>query len=1023
MPTRSFSLTVIRPDDLLLLRVDFLGVDFTAGTPPTIAGQNGARLVVNFQPQHVAEEAFWEIGNTTETAEEKAARGPGAPPPPGNDPLKPPGQVRSRLAGPSRLAFTIPAATNFPLTLPDLLAALKTLPLVVPPVASYETPAGCAGVPVAWLPLLGRPAAPRIAPPNPLETAIEVPYRLHISPDQFGWWDHATTTIEHDGRVELWHTRLGSRRASRDPRVRAVWSPDFDANALQIHDVNAEPFRSSLDRRDRNELVQLTSNYHIEKFTPTPVATRRMMLTTLGAWLDVYGNWTPPNLTDTLPLTVEEWRHLATMGRDHYVRVVYAGYLFPFRHRASLVKITERKFALANGGQGPGFVAYNFQRMYILVRERTKNYGPRDLPFRSVEITTAFTPDLAKPEDSDLDGKTQEAFWPRLAPGTPGSEFQFHLIGTDWRGEQTEFTAPLIFVSRTTNGGVDPDGIPTIDKIIAEYNALDVASPLRRREMHGQGVAFAPADKPGDTTLESVAMTFAAEKVTGDEPRFRPLMRRAEVDVPAVNRLLDKRVISNIEWEPTYLQPTGNAIANAGDVFVRITNAPRVEFAHEKSGGLITPDMTITAVSRSLGPVGGKIDDIVGKPDAGGTLVGTLTPGDIFKGITLMGGIELEDIIELIGYQNAASAAGKELPQLVSVLVPAENLIRTSYTWNLLRPQLRLVTNDPDPKKNSVLRPFDDGSMVLSAIVEKPLNNDPPRFKTTGTISNFEIVLLPEAPLVRLQFDFITFTAEAGKKLDTSVKLRGLEFDGILKFVNTLQDFIPLDGFSDPPYVNFSTSPPGVNVGFTLGLPTIGIGIMTMQNVSLSAGFYLPFIGSEVMNFRFAFCERHQPFTLTVSLFGGGGFFAINLGLAGVKSIEMALEFGASIALNLGVASGQASIMAGFYFQMTDKGFALTGYFRACGSLSVLGIITVSVEFYLGLTYESKGMPAPHGGKLWGQARLTVKIKILFFSTSVGISMEKIFAGSDPTFRLLIAPDDWTAYCGAFDDYPVVVGE
>src|SRR6185436_8537058 len=181
MPTRSFSLTVIRPDDLLLLRIDFIGVDFTTGAPPSIAGQAGARLIVHFQPQHVAEEAFWEIGTTTETAEEQAARGPGAPPPAGNDPLKPPGQVRSRLAGPSRLAFTIPATTNFPLTLPDVLAALKTLPLVVPPVASYETPAGCAGVPAAWLPLLGRPAAPRIEPPNPFETAIEAPYHLFLS--------------------------------------------------------------------------------------------------------------------------------------------------------------------------------------------------------------------------------------------------------------------------------------------------------------------------------------------------------------------------------------------------------------------------------------------------------------------------------------------------------------------------------------------------------------------------------------------------------------------------------------------------------------------------------------------------------------------------------------------------------------------------------------------------------------------------------------------------------------------------
>src|SRR6185436_16545054 len=330
--------------------------------------------------------------------------------------------------------------------------------------------------------------------------------------------------------------------------------------------------------------------------------------------------------------------------------------------------------------------------------------------------------------DSDLDGKTQEAFWPRVGPGGPGTEFQFHLIGTDWKGQRSEFTAPLIFVSKNTDISNDPDGMAVIDKIIAEYNALDINGALRRRELHGQGVAFAAEDKDGDTTLESEAMTFAAEKVPDGEPRFRPLMRRAEVDVPAVNPLLDKRVVSHIEWEPTYLQPTGNAIANAGDVFARITNAPRVEFAHEKSGGLVTPDMTITAISRSLGPMGGNINDVVGQPNPDGVVVGTLRPGDIFKGIKLMGGIELEDIIELIGYQNAASAAGQQLPQLVSVRVPAENLIRTSYTWNLGRPQLRLVDNDPDPKKNSVLRPFDDGSMVLSAIVDKPLNDNPPTF-------------------------------------------------------------------------------------------------------------------------------------------------------------------------------------------------------------------------------------------------------------------------------------------------------
>jgi hypothetical protein len=107
--------------------------------------------------------------------------------------------------------------------------------------------------------------------------------------------------------------------------------------------------------------------------------------------------------------------------------------------------------------------------------------------------------------------------------------------------------------------------------------------------------------------------------------------------------------------------------------------------------------------------------------------------------------------------------------------------------------------------------------------------------------------------------------------------------------------------------------------------------------------------------------------------------------------------------------------MAGFYFQKVGADFSLTGYFRASGSLSVLGIITVSLVFYLGLSYASKGLP--HGGTLWGQAKLTVKIEILFFSTSVSVSMEREFAGADPRFRQLVSPTAWATYCEAFAAY------
>lgn len=1001
MPTQTFSSTVIRPDDLLLLRLDFLDVNLTppqGGQPAQVSGGSGARLIVHFQPQHVAEEAFWEASEGTKQTDEENKAGQPAPPA-GNDPLPPPGNVQSRLAGPTRLAFTIPPGRSFPLTLQGVLDAIKELPLSVPAVAGYEPALGCL-LPLPWLRLLGQPPPPKITQPNRFQTAIEAPYRLFLSPDGQATWRHAAAPVAHDGRTELWHTRLGTHRPNGDPRVRAVWSPDF-SNSLQTHAL--VPFRMSLDGRDRNELVHLTSDYYLPKFTPTPVETERLMLTTLGAWLDLEGRWTPPSLPGGGSLTVEQWRHVATMGRDHFVRVVYAGYLFPFGHRASLVKITERKFYYHHRrGRPSGFVAYDFQRMFILVREPERSYSRRDMPLRKVTFKTRVTPNLAKPEESEvLPGVNQEAFWPRVAAGGGVVDFPFHLVGVDWEGRQVEFNTPLIFVSKNID---EKGGGGGIDGVISNYKGIPATDARRARPLGGQPVAFAPSLKSGDTTLEAADISFVGEKVAKGTPHFRPAMAQANVNIPAVKQLLGTNTPSTIELEPTYANETGQTFGNKASIFARVTNTPELKFAADKTGGLVAPDIAISGLSRSLGPVGGPVDQMVG---------GSFKPADIFGEVKLLGGIKLSDIIKVLTFNNAASTGGK-LPQFRTLR--DGDVVRTEYIWSLTKDQLL---------ESNLFKPNPDATFELEAVVEKRLDvTTPPNFKTTGSITSFSVVLLPEPDalkLVSIDFKSVRFVAEKDKKLDTAVELGGIQFLGILEFVNRLKDFIPMDGFNDPPSLELVPPPDaGVNVGFSLGIPTIGIGVLTIQNIVLAAGFYLPFVDKPT-NFRFAFCKREQPFILTVSLFGGGGFFVINLGLDGVKSLEAALEFGASVALNLGVAKGQASIMAGFYYQQDETSFEFTGYFRAAGSLSVLGIITVSLEFYLGLSYVSKGA-LPHAGKLWGQAKLTVKIEILFFSTSVSIKMEREFAGSDPTFQQLMAPTDWALYCDAFADYPAVGG-
>jgi hypothetical protein len=235
-------------------------------------------------------------------------------------------------------------------------------------------------------------------------------------------------------------------------------------------------------------------------------------------------------------------------------------------------------------------------------------------------------------------------------------------------------------------------------------------------------------------------------------------------------------------------------------------------------------------------------------------------------------------------------------------------------------------------------------------------------------------------------------------------------FKGPLTFVNDIRKYIPLDGFVDPPYLDVDAT--GVSSGFTLGIPTIGMGIFVLQDISLSAGFHLPFLGGAAA-LRFAFCERDHPFLLTISLFGGGGFFALDLDTEKVTNVEASLEFGAAIAINLGVASGKASITAGVYYQKSGTGFQITAFFRAAGALSVLGIITVSIELYVGLSFQSD-KAKPHGGKLYGTASVKVKIKIVFFSVSVSVSIEREFAGSDPSFAAMLTPGDWAEYCDAF---------
>ena len=351
------------------------------------------------------------------------------------------------------------------------------------------------------------------------------------------------------------------------------------------------------------------------------------------------------------------------------------------------------------------------------------------------------------------------------------------------------------------------------------------------------------------------------------------------------------------------------------------------------------------------------------------------------------------------------------LPALES-LVGEEIVVRLSFAPTLQPFSL--------PGMPNLFKPHDPKAFSVEVEARVKKSGGSPSVQVRSSLRHFDLNLLGEAnaAFIRLEFEKIEFIAEPQGKPRVDVGFSGIHFIGVLAFVEGLRDLIPLDGFSDPPGITVDER--GIEAQFSVALPSLAIGVMNLSNLSLGAGFTVPFIG-QPLAVRFNFCTREAPFNLTVSLFGGGGFFNLTVDPHGVQMLEAAFEFGAAIAIDFGVASGGVHVMAGIYFKMEPSKASLAGYFRLGGYVDVLGLISASIELYMALTYVFDE------GKCVGRATLTIEVEVLFFSGSVSISCERKFAGSsgDPSFVALMGPSGgalpdgstqyaWRDYCQAF---------
>jgi hypothetical protein len=372
------------------------------------------------------------------------------------------------------------------------------------------------------------------------------------------------------------------------------------------------------------------------------------------------------------------------------------------------------------------------------------------------------------------------------------------------------------------------------------------------------------------------------------------------------------------------------------------------------------------------------------------------------------------------------AAFDQQLPALATEVERDAANVPTAVT-NRLRWTPRI--HDFDPFKASL--GGKDATLTIDTLSRQQVAGGEPDYEITGELTNFHIEFLS---VLDVNFRELTFKSVKGQKANLHPVLDSLEpvtFRGPLAFLDKLREQIPYDGFSDPPALDVSER--GIDVSYSVGLPPLSSGAFSLQNVTLGAGLFLPFI-DEAANLRFNFSERHNPFGLIVMFLSGGGFFALEVELDRIVLIEAALEFGAAAAVNLGVARGSLYVMGGVYFALRpgleekSAEVELTAYLRAGGELRVLGLISISTEFYMALTYLSAT------NELRGQATVRARVRVAFLHKTVKITLERRFAGPPrrdaarlarsaelaaapddaPTFGDAMTQADWQAYAGAF---------
>ncbi len=253
-------------------------------------------------------------------------------------------------------------------------------------------------------------------------------------------------------------------------------------------------------------------------------------------------------------------------------------------------------------------------------------------------------------------------------------------------------------------------------------------------------------------------------------------------------------------------------------------------------------------------------------------------------------------------------------------------------------------------------------------------------YSTKGSLTNFDINFFS---LINLSFSDVTFKAGNKVKDDFQVNISNIGFEGALNFVDSFRQYLK----SLDKGLSLDIDADGVDIGYFFPIPDIKGGAFNFAFAKVMVGFHLPFKAGVPMTFTFGLNDPRDMFLISAGVFGGRGCFQLELDpKEGVRSVLLVMEYGGVILLDVGVADGIVYLFAGLYIKRGRDSYEVRGYVTVGGAMDVLGLITVSASYYIGV--EGVG-PTVYGVSTY---RYTIKISA-FFKVKAKVTVRKKIKG------------------------------